>query len=84
MTFKGPRLGSNRTADRNPDLLLYVLLEPKAGKRDEEIVTLLQQNGAAWIEILSPGFISAQIPLRLKPTLESMAYVEEQTEKRFR
>lgn len=69
---------------RNPDSKVDVLVEPKPGNSDTEVVCLLQKGGAAFVEILAPGFISAQVPYGLLETLEPVAYVEQQSEKQLR
>lgn len=51
---------------------IAVVLEPLPGHSDDEIAQSLKESGASKIEILAPGFISAEA----KPsTLESMRQI---------
>jgi DNA-binding HxlR family transcriptional regulator len=64
-----------------PDDEVDVLVEPAAGHTVEEVVRRLHEVGAADVQVLAPGFISARaISDALRP-LEAMAVVHRKVTK---
>lgn len=66
-----------------PDGLLAVMLEPLPGHSDREVVDVLTVHGAREIEILSPGFISAQIDRSALKIAEAVAFVHPKRRKQL-
>ena len=56
-----------------PNAELDVLVEPTAGHTVEEVVDRLREVGAANVEVLSPGFVSARATRDALRSLESIA-----------
>ena len=54
---------------------LDVFVEPRPGHSDEEVVSALRQNGAENVEVLAPGFISAQASGESLQKVEEIAYI---------
>jgi hypothetical protein len=66
-----------------PDELLAVLLEPLPGYSDREVVDMLTTKGAHEIEVLGPGFISAQIDRSTLKDAEAVAFVHPKRRKQL-
>ena len=60
------------------------LLEPRPGYSDEDVLSSLHESGASEVELLSPGFISAQIRPRSLSVLEAVAYVHPKRRKQMK
>ena len=59
------------------------LLEPRPGYSDDDVLSSLQESGASEVELLAPGFISAQIKPRPLTTLQAVAYVHPKRRKQM-
>lgn len=59
------------------------LLEPRPGYSDDDVLSSLQESGASQVELLAPGFISAQIKPKSLTTLEAVAYVHPKRRKQL-
>jgi hypothetical protein len=56
--------------------LVSILLEPQEGHFDTEIISVLKEEGAEEVHLLSPGFISAQVSPDKISALEEIAHIE--------
>jgi hypothetical protein len=72
MALKKLSLDRVRDADHSP---VSVLLEPKPGMGDEDVVSLLNEVGAERVAILAEGFISAVAPRSCLARIEAVAVV---------
>ena len=54
---------------------LSALVEPKPGHSNNEVITVLEESGAAKVTELAPGFISAQAKMAILRAIEDIAYV---------
>ena len=61
--------------------VVSVLVEPRPGHSDEEVVAALKQQGAQDIDILSPGFISALVTPAAASLLSAIADVHKKVVK---
>lgn len=52
-----------------------VIIEPRRGHLDQDVIRSLEKTGASEIKILAPGHISAQINRAAFKLLESIAYI---------
>ena len=59
------------------------MLEPRPGYSDDDVLSSLQESGASEVELLAPGFISAQIKPRTLRALEAVAYVHPKRRKQL-
>ena len=69
------RLGDNDTVP--------VLVEPAAGHSDEEVAAALTACGATDVQILAPGFVSANAPDGALASLEPIAHVHRKAVKQM-
>ena len=53
-----------------------VLLRPLPGHDDDEVMRSLRELGASEVELLAPGFISANVPASAREAAEQLARVE--------
>jgi hypothetical protein len=74
----------NQSDEPGEERLEDVLLEPLAGHSDHEVVDVLSSHGAQEIEILSPGFISAQASPTTIKVAETIAFVHPKRRKTIR
>jgi hypothetical protein len=63
--------------------IVPVLVEPAAGHSDEEIAAALTACGATDVQILAPGFLSANAPGAALASLETIAYVHQKSVKQM-
>jgi hypothetical protein len=59
------------------------LLEPRPGYSDDDVISSLEESGASEVELLAPGFISAQIKPRSLRALEVVAFVHPKRRKQM-
>jgi hypothetical protein len=59
------------------------LLEPRPGYSDDDVLSSLRESGASEVELLAPGFISAQLKPRSLRVLEAVAYVHPKRRKQL-
>lgn len=71
--------GANRTDSESA-----VMLEPRPGHTDEEVVERLRQCGATDTRIVTPGFVSARATRDSMRLLEEIADVQVKPTKQFR
>ena len=60
-----------------------VMLEPKQGRGDEDIVGMLRDAGAREVEVLAPGFVSANAPTSSLDALRTIAEVHPKVRKQM-
>jgi hypothetical protein len=78
------KAGDLSALDETSNELLNVMLEPYPGQADEEVMASLQAAGAEEVQLLAPGFISAQArPAALK-AIESQAHIHVKARKQLR
>jgi hypothetical protein len=64
--------------------IVSVLLEPKPGSTDDDVIALLNELNLGAGEVLSEGFIAARVPRNTLPQLESVAFVHVKPQKQLR
>lgn len=63
---------------------LDVMVEPLPGHSDEEVATALRQGGAERVEVLAPGFISAQASGECLQKVEDIAAIHPKRDSQIR
>jgi hypothetical protein len=66
------------------DDLVSVMLEPKPGSNDSDVLALLRQFEVEPPEVLAAGFIAARVPRQKLAELESVAFVHLKQMKQMR
>jgi len=61
-----------------------VIVEPRPGHTDEEVVTRLMAQSAREVSVLSPGFISAELPPSQFESMEAIAVIQPKVRKQTR
>jgi len=56
--------------------MLSVLVQPLAGHSVEEVESVLRENGAEFVSVLAPGFLSARAGESCLRAVESIARVQ--------
>ena len=70
--------------DEAANELLNVMIEPYPENADEEVVASLQAAGAVKVELLAPGFISAQAHPQTLKAIEALAQIHVKPLKQLR
>jgi hypothetical protein len=61
-----------------------VIVEPRAGYTDQDVVSRLAALDAAAVTVVAPGFISAELAPAAFPSVESVATVSPKARKQTR
>lgn len=72
---------------RRPELtseMVSVMLEPRPGSTDDDVIALLNELSLGAGEVLSAGFIAARVPRNTLQKLESVAFVHVKPHKQLR